>query len=102
MTSRAKIALFCSFLFLGFVLAPGCLHLFESEHDIAVFIDASEEEEKKGNESVKDIEFRLAEMAFKASLIENDKDKLSFNFCTDICYSLFTEIISPPPEQGIS
>ncbi len=100
--SRSGIALFCAFLFMGFIVAPSCLQLLDTEYDLSLFIDANEEEEKKGNESVKDIEFRIAQMAFKASINESDRTKGLFNDYTLFYSSLYKEIISPPPELRIA
>ncbi len=100
--SRAKISVFCSVLFLGLVLAPGCMHLFDSEHEITIFIDLNEEEEKKGSECVEDIEFRIAEMAYKNTLTYQDRNKPDAEYSRWMISLHFSEIISPPPELFVS
>ena len=98
MIKRSKIAAVLAFLFLGFVSAPLIVQLCDHEYDITVFIDVNEEEEKKGNESVKDIEFEIAELKFRADLKASDRDEVSFHHYADLYKSLFKEHISPPPE----
>ena len=84
---------------MGLIVAPSCLHFMGSDYDISLFIDANEEEEKKGNESVKNIEFRIAEMAFKASLSESDRPEGVFGHQLIFYSTLYSEVISPPPER---
>lgn len=71
----------------------------DADYDIAIFIDANEEEEKKGNESVKNIEFRIAEMAIKASLLDSGRNEGIFGHQIIFYSSLYSEVISPPPER---
>ena len=84
---------------MGLIIAPSCLHFMGSDYDIAIFIDANEEEEKKGNESVKNIEFRIAEMAFKASVLDSGLNEGIFGHQLVIYSTLYSEVISPPPER---
>ncbi|MBT8272098.1 MAG: hypothetical protein KJO25_08645, partial [Bacteroidia bacterium] len=76
MIKRSQIAAVLAILFMAFVSAPLIVQVCDQEYDITVFIDASEEEEKKGNESVKDLEFEIAEMNFRAGLEASDRNLL--------------------------
>lgn len=100
MIKRSQIAAVLALLFMGFVSAPLIVQVFDQEYDITVFIDANEEEEKKGNESVKDLEFEIAEMNFRAGLEASDRDLSLLHYYADLYSSLYNELISPPPESA--
>ena len=99
MIKRSHIAGFLAILFMGFVSAPVLVQISDLEYDITVFFDANEEEEKKGNESVKDVEFEISELSFRADLEASDKDAVSFHHYSNLYSSLHEEHISPPPES---
>ena len=98
MIKRSQIAAFLAILFMGFVSAPLIVHVYDQEYDITIFIDANEEEEKKGNESVKDLEIEIAEMNFRAGLDASDRDLLMLHHYADLYSTLYKELIFPPPE----
>ena len=98
MIKRSQIAGCLAFLFLGFISAPVLVHVSDIQYDISVILDANEEEEQKGNESIKDIEFEISQLGFKSEAETSDRNWLSFHHYSNLYSSLYKEQISPPPE----
>lgn len=98
---RSTIALFFSIAFAILSVAPSILVLVSDNHDIVFFMDVNDEEEKKGEEKVKDFEKKvvhevLHDYAFYEYGLSNIHG-LHLNSYS----SLFKELISPPPETNV-
>lgn len=79
-------------------LVPSALALVDNDYDLSILIDASEEEEKKGEEKGKDL---------KIEITSRDNVEYTLDYClakllnthSENYSSLFKELISPPPER---
>jgi len=98
--NKGIIALVFSIIFVSISVMPSVLTLVDDSYDISILISSAEEEEKKGEEKVKDFEIEVPL-----------KEIIRYNNC---CYSLvkllnlqlnnysslFKELTSPPPETN--
>ena len=80
---------------------PNIVAIVDDNFEVSIIFDSNEEEEKKGEEKVKDIEIELfSKDAIEDSLYNTSLVK-SLNFHSDNYSSLFKELTSPPPETNI-
>ena len=80
---------------------PNIMAIVDDNYDISILIDSNEEEEKKGEEKVKDFEIELlVENAIEDSMYNTSLMKL-LNTHSENYSSLFKELTSPPPEISI-
>lgn len=73
----------------------------DDNFDVSIIIDSNEEEEKKGEEKVKDIEIELSSKNSSEDIIYLISSAKSLSFLLDNYNSLFKELNSPPPESNI-
>ena len=95
------VAIFFSVLFMTLIMAPTILTVAEADYDIAIFMDTNEEEEKKGNESLKDIKIKIIQSWNGHDLLGYDEISSLHDFYSNRYNSQFKELISPPPERNI-
>lgn len=96
-----RVALFFSILFMSVLVVPSIMTMADTDFDVAIFIDTNEEEEKKGNESLKDIEIKIIQSIEKLDLLTSDELNSLHDFYSNRYNSEFKELTSPPPEQYI-
>jgi hypothetical protein len=80
-----------------FLLAPTVISMIEKNHDVSVFFDVNEEENKE-SESSKNLEIVVVHTEnYKHLLLFSNSSKNKFYYNTSH-YQFHTECISPPPE----
>ena len=95
---KTYFSIFFTVLFMATIIAPSVLVFVDDTIDVSFILDASEEEEKKGNEKNKELEVLVVD-----SFIDSDElfsservDNLQYT------YKKYTKphlnLISPPPE----
>ena len=98
---RSTLALFFSLLFMAYMGAPLVLKMVDKNIEITMFLDANEEEEKKGNESVKDLETKILSQIFNPEFDDlSTLGKIANHYVLKYSNE-FLEHHSPPPEQNI-
>ncbi|PQJ79921.1 hypothetical protein [Polaribacter porphyrae] len=96
---RVKIAIFFSLLFVNLIIAPAIVSLVDKNQEISILFDASEEEEKKGEESAKDLEIKLQSSDVASSVIKQEMfRKKNVRFQSKKYNSTYSKINTPPPE----
>jgi uncharacterized membrane protein len=98
---KSVTAIFFSIIFTSLTVMPNIMAIVDDNYDISILIDSSEEEEKKGEEKVKDFEIELlVENTIEDSLYNTNLSNL-LNTHLNNYRSLFKELTSPPPEINI-
>jgi len=96
--NKSIIALIFSVIFSVLTLAPNILAIVDNDYDISILIDASEEEEKKGEEKSKD--FKIEVPSGNNTEYSNYYSLVTLlNTHSENYNSLFKELTSPPPER---
>lgn len=99
--SKSVTAILFSIIFTSLTVIPNVIALVDDNFEISILIDSNEEEEKKGEEKVKDFEIEiLAEDSVENNTYDISLVKL-LNFHSDNYSSLVKELTSPPPEISI-
>ena len=80
---------------------PTLLTIADSNYDIAIILDSSEEEEKSGKESLKDLEVKIIPATDGQDFLSGKDRSKQLDFYSNKYISEFGELISPPPEQSI-
>ncbi len=99
--SNTTLAFVLSIIFTSITVLPNIMAMVDNTYDISVFIDSSEEEEKKGEEKGKDLEIEILEnikqdfTTFKINLVDILRSR------NDNYRSYSKELTSPPPEPCI-
>ena len=99
--NKTVIVIIFSVIFASFTIVPSILAIVDDSYDISILISSTEEEEKKGEEKVKDFEI---EEPSKQNIEYNSYTISSLrllNELTNNYSSLFKELTSPPPEVNI-
>lgn len=99
--NKTVITILFSLIFVSFTVAPSILVIVDDTYDISVLISSSEEEEKKGEENIKDIEIEIPSHKTIDQTFHNKTLVNSLKYCGNNYCSLFKELISPPPETNI-
>jgi hypothetical protein len=98
---KSVTAIVFSIIFTSLTVIPNIIAIVDDNYDISILIDSNEEEEKKGEEKVKDFEIELlVENAIEDSMYNTSLIKL-LNTHLENYSSLFKELTSPPPEISI-
>ncbi len=98
---KTTIAVFFSIMFAALTVAPDIIVLMDIDYDVTVILESSEEEERKGEEKVKDFEIEILSSTFLDSDFSiNEKQKL-LSFHINNYSSIFKELTSPPLEGNI-
>lgn len=100
MLSRTLIATLFIVILFGVITLPTVMVFSKSNCDISVFFD-SEEEEKKGKESTKDIEIKVFQVSDNEIYFTNFNQELISSVYSNTYNSVYRQIFSPPPEQNI-
>jgi len=80
---------------------PNIVAIVDDNYEVSILIDSNEEEEKKGEEKVKDFEIEvLTEDTIEYNIYNASLVKL-LNLHSDDYSSLVKELTSPPPEINI-
>jgi len=95
--NKTVVAIFFSVNFSVLTIAPNILAVVDDNYDISILIDTNEEEEKKGEEKVKDLKIKVPSRDNLEHISYNELAKL-LNQHSDNYRSFFKELISPPPE----
>jgi hypothetical protein len=88
-----------SFVLLASIVAPTYITLTEDSCEVALIADLGEEEEKKGKESVKDLEVKMYYSDNSESVYIGLEKKKRMRFYSKNYTSHHKKLISPPPEQ---
>ena len=99
--SKSVIAIFFSIMFTSLTIAPNILVLVDDNFEFAMFLDSTEDEEKKGEEKVKDFEIETPSKDIIDHSLEYYGLAAMLNVYKDNYNSLFKELTSPPPELSI-
>lgn len=96
---KFRLVLFFTFLFSIIIIAPTVITLVDDTCDVALFLELNEEEEKKGNESAKELEIKIYSSNQYGSLIINElQKKKNVSYNSKEYTSKFPKIDTPPPE----
>jgi predicted PurR-regulated permease PerM len=99
--NKGVIAIVFTIIFASFSVVPSILTLVDDTYDISVLISSAEEEEKKGEEKIKNFETEVpSKETIEYNNYSNSLVKLLSNH-SDNYNSLFKELTSPPPEFNI-
>lgn len=99
--NKSVTAIVFSIIFTSLTVMPNIIAIVDDNYDISILIDSNEEEEKKGEEKVKDFEIEvLSERDIEYSIYDASLIGL-LNSHSDDYSSLFKELTSPPPEINI-
>ncbi len=96
---RSRFALFFGILFMGYMMTPMVIHMIDKDVEICMLMDVNEEEEKKGNESIKDIENKILSQINNPDFQYTEDWSKSTNTQLHLNSSEFLEQCSPPPER---
>ena len=97
--SKAIITFFFSIIIPASIVSPTFINLHEFNVEITEIVDYGEEEENKGNESLKDLEVKIYFIDDKGgSVLDLEKNKRIRFLSRNYTFSL-TELNSPPPEK---
>lgn len=99
--NKTVIAILFSVIFVSFTITPSILAIVDDSYDISILISSSEEEEKKGEEKIKDFEIEVPSSNMIDQTILNKSLVNSTNFRINNYNSLYKELTSPPPEVNI-
>ena len=96
---KRLISLLISFSFVALILAPAIISLVEKGNETAIVLEINDEEDTKGQESVKDVEinFLFIDNNNFSSFLESKKRR-NAGFYTEKYTSLYRKQTSPPPE----
>lgn len=95
---KSTLAIFFSILFVVLNFAPTMVTLLDTEYDISILLDASEEEEKEGKESTKDIEIKILHVfEYDANDFFTSSSSV-LGFYSNSYSSTHTELSYPPPK----
>jgi hypothetical protein len=98
--NKTVLAVFFSIIFSVLTIAPNIFAIVDDNYDISILIDTNEEEEKKGEEKVKDLKIKVPSRDNLEYASYFSLSKL-LNAHSDNYNSLFKELTSPPPETNI-
>ena len=96
--SKTIITFLFSLIILASIVAPTFINFSESTIEITEIVDFGEEEENKGNESIKDLEVKIYYSSDKESLFLGLENNKRIRFCSKSYSFKFTKLNSPPPE----
>jgi len=95
---KTILAIVFSIIFVSFTLVPSILSIVDDTYNISLLISSSEEEEKKGEEKIKDLKIKALSRE-KAEYVTFSKLARLLSTHSENYSSLFKELISPPPER---
>ena len=95
--SKTIITFLFSLIILASIVAPTFVNFSESTIEITEIVDFGEEEENKGNESIKDLEVKIYS-SDKEDIFLGLENNKRIRFCSKSYSFKFTKLNSPPPE----
>lgn len=95
--NKTRIAFFLSLIFISFVVTPTILFAFDKDFDLTIAIDLNEEE-NKGNEINKLLEFDDFEIKYGNNHTLAEENNSNFSFYTLTYKSIQVSLHSPPPD----
>ena len=98
---QTTIAVFLSIMFTTLTLAPNIIVLMDHDYDVSVLLETNEEEERKGEEKVKDFEIEIPIHLLLDYANNNIKKVETSNLHIDNYSSIYKELTSPPPKLNI-
>ncbi|MEN8858481.1 MAG: hypothetical protein ABF260_10525 [Flavobacteriaceae bacterium] len=87
-----------SFILLASIVAPTYISFSDLQAEATEIVDLGEEEENKGNESVKDLEVKIYYSTTNESLFVSLEKKKRMSFYSKNYTSYYKKLSSPPPE----
>lgn len=98
---QTTIAIFLSIMFATLTVAPDIVVLIDYDYDVSVLIDANEEEERKGEEKIKDYKIQIPRSAQLDCYYASIEEAKNLSFHLNNYNSIVKELTSPPPELNI-
>lgn len=98
---QRTIAILLSIMFATLTVASDVIVLMDCDYDVSLLIDANEEEERKGEEKVKDFEIEIPTYVVLDYAYNTIKKVETLNLHIDNYSSIYKELTSPPPELNI-
>ena len=99
--NKTIVAVIFSVIFSVLTIVPEILALVDDNYEISILIDSNEEEEKKGEEKVKDHKIEGPSRDNVEHVNYHNSLAKLLNTHSDNYNSLFKELTSPPPETNI-
>lgn len=98
---QRTIAIFLSIMFAALTVASDVIVLIDCDYDVSILIDSNEEEERKGEEKVKDFEVEIPIHFFLDYASNANQKQESLSLHIDNYSSIYKELTSPPPKANI-
>jgi hypothetical protein len=96
---KTIVAVFFSFIFMALISAPTVSVVLNSDFDVSILLDSSEEEEKEGKESSKDIEVKILQIRDDSGSSFFDSSSSISGFYSNTYSSKHFKLVSPPPQN---
>mgnify|MGYP003974127383 FL=1 len=96
--SKTIITFLFSLIILASIVAPTFVNFSETNIEMTEIVDFGEEEENKGNESIKDLEVKIYYSSDKEDIFLGLENNKRIRFCAKNYTFKFTKLNSPQPE----
>ncbi len=91
-----------SIIILGSIVTPTYIHFSDFNMEVTQVVDLGEEEENKGQESLKDLEIKIYYSENNEAFEIGLQKKLRMSFYSKNYFFKLNKLNSPPPEQSLA